>query len=321
MKKRPAARTKRSQNASSRLRVSLVGAGAVGSTLLTKLFEQGCEVVSIVSRSGKPALALAKETQCRKVSTSLTDISADTDILLIAVPDTAMAEVVRSVASQKHLRFSRMLVVHTSGVHSTEVLKTLQRRGAAVASMHPVQSFPKSKPVRARVKSLEGIAYGVEGEAKALERVNTLVRSLGGRSVHVSKDLKPLYHAACVFASNYGIALLNAVMETCQPLEFRAQWREVMLPLFTSSVENALKSSPSEGLTGPIARGDFATVMMHLDSLQRNAPQLVPFYCAAGVETARIARTKGDLSSAQFRDLLDRLRRFIRSSAKPSKRS
>lgn len=294
-------------------KVSLVGAGAVGSTLAALLYEKGYSIVSIVSRSAKPALALGKAVRCRRVSTSLADLRPDTEFLLIAVSDSQLREVARAVSLETRLKFKKLFVAHTSGAHSTEVLKPLQKRGASVASMHPVQSFPQSKSLRERVKSVRGISFGVDGESKAVAIAQAIIHDLGARAVFIPKNLKPLYHAACVFSSNYVVTLLNAVAETSGVLGLQQQWREMVLPLFTSTAENAFRTSPREALTGPVIRHDLETVRLHLQALNAFAPQLIPLYSVSAIETARVAQVNGLLGRDQFRELIHHVHQFVRS--------
>ena len=304
-----------------RLSISVVGAGAVGSALVLALSEAGCNIVSIVSRSGKPALVLAKATRCKKVSTSVADISRDTELLLLAVPDNDLEEIVRQIAKKSKLKWKQVLVVHTSGINSIDVLKPLERLGARVAALHPIQSFPKTKSLRERAKSTRGIYFGAEGNRKNLEGLAQLVALLGSRSIEIPAGAKALYHAACVFASNYVVALLNAVDEAATAGGFAGHWKEMMLPLFTTTVENALKTSPAGALTGPIVRNDLETVERHLDALKKYAPQLIPFYSMAGIEVGRVARRRGDLSPEQFQELIDTIRRHVRRMGSPKKKN
>jgi predicted short-subunit dehydrogenase-like oxidoreductase (DUF2520 family) len=299
-------------------RVSIVGSGAVGSTLAVALVEKGYTIVSIINRSGRSALSLAREVHCMRVSASPADIPSDTEIIVFAVADDALGDVIRETG--KRIRLHRLLALHTSGVHSLDVLQPLKSRGAIVGSMHPIQSFPKSKSLRERVKSLRGIHFGVEGDAKGIEMIQGIVRTLGGQSILVPKGLKSLYHAACVFSSNYVVTLLNAARESVRPIGFENQWREMILPLFTTTVENAMKASPEQALTGPIARNDLATIELHLEALQRSAPQLVPLYAAMGVETARLARTSGKLTSDQFQSVVALMRGHVKHFVKTGPR-
>lgn len=299
-------------------KISIVGTGAVGSTLGVLLFEKGYTIVSIINRTAKSAIILAREVHCKKVSTSVNDLAPDTEVLIIAVSDDALEEVVQQAAKRSRLHKSvggmagKPLVLHTSGVHSLDVLKPFRKRNALLGSLHPIQSFPSSKSLRERVKSIAGIHFGVEGEGKALEMVQQLVRVLGGKPVVLPKGLKPLYHAACVFSSNYIITLLNAVSETAKSLGFEQNWKEIILPLFTTTVENAMKTSPLQALTGPVVRNDARTIRLHLDALQKFAPQLVPLYTVLGVETARVARQNGRLTPEQFQEFVSMIRNHVK---------
>lgn len=290
-----------------REKIALVGAGSVGSALLAALVECGHDATAIVSRSPKPALTLAKALGCKRVYTAVCDLPKETSLLILAVPDDVLTQVATECALAKRLVFNRLLVIHTSGVHTVEVLNPLKRRGASVASLHPVQSFPRTQSLRARVLGLRGITFGFEGQGKILSRVEGLIKELGGRLIEIESVLKPLYHIMCVFASNYVVALLNAVQEVGTAAGIGSRWRDVMLPLFTTSVENALRTTPAEALTGPVMRGDFETITKHLKALSERAPQMMPFYSIAAIEVGRIARRNGILAPEQFRDLVARI--------------
>ena len=144
--------------------VSIVGAGTVGTTLATALYAKGYPFASVVSRTGASAVALARLLKCPRASTLTADLSPDTEILLLTVPDGAVAGVAKQVAAQKQLRFKKMFVIHCSGVHTAAVLAPLGKKGAAIASMHPIQSFPARFSASTLRGRLKGIYYGVDGE-------------------------------------------------------------------------------------------------------------------------------------------------------------
>jgi predicted short-subunit dehydrogenase-like oxidoreductase (DUF2520 family) len=291
-------------------KVSIVGTGAVGSTLGLLFFQKGYTIASLVNRTPKPALALAKEVHCKKVSTSVAGIAPETEVLIFAVLDDALSDVVKQTAKQARLR--KPLVLHTSGVHTLDVLRPLENKGARIGSLHPIQSFPSARTVREFMKNLDSIHFGIEGKGKALGEVQHLVRVLGGNSVCVPNGMKPLYHALCVFSSNYIVTVLNAVSETARPLGFDHIWKEMVLPLLTTTVENAMKTSPQLALTGPVARNDLQTVALHLEALGKFAPQLLPLYTVLGIETARIARQSGRLTPEGFKEFVALMRKHIK---------
>jgi|GEM_PF-150190 len=298
-------------------RVSVIGAGGVGSSLARSLHETGYSIVSVISRSGHSALALARAVKCKKAGTVVGDISPLSEIILIAVPDGAVAEIAKELSRSKTLKFKKLFVAHASGVLSADVLEPLKRKGATVASIHPVQSFPSASihPGGAGSTSkLKGIYFGIEGEPKAIARAEQLVSTIGGKSIIVPRDLKPLYHVACVFASGYMVVFLNAISELAKCLGLKASWTEVFGPLMTTAMENSVKHTTANALTGPILRGDLATVDCHLLALSKHAPEFLPLYTIGGIEVARIAKDHGRISRQEYDGIISRFRKFIRTS-------
>ena len=298
-------------------KLSLIGAGTVGSTLALALFDQGYRFASIISRTGKPAMNLAKAVQCTKVSTSVTDINPASEVILICVADKAIAEIAVELARLKTLKHKALFVAHTSGVHSADILRPLQKKGSMVASIHPIQTFPAGQR-RSQLRSrLRGISYGVDGESNACSRAEQLVADLGGRALRIPSEMKPLYHVACVFASSYLAANLNAITELSRTLELRASWMETFGPLMTATMENVIADSAPKALTGPILRGDHETLKLHLDAISAFAPQFLPLYTVGGIEIARIARDHGSIATQEFKDIVTLFRTFVKSTSAP----
>ncbi len=291
--------------------VSIVGAGTLGSLFARELSGRGYPIASIINRTGRTALALAKSVKCRKASTQISDIDPRTQIILIAVSDDAVAETASRLATLKTLRHRTLFAAHCSGVHSADALRPLRLKGATVASIHPIQTFPAARsglPARAK---LSGIYFGVDADRKALPQAEALVRALGGTPVVIPAELKPLYHVACVFASNYLMVHLGVVDEIARKLSLRASWSEVFGPLIATSMGNVVKRPLADALTGPIVRGDIATIDRHLDALAAHAPEFLPLYTVAGLNLGRIARDKGKISAEAFDNLVARFKAFV----------
>ncbi len=293
--------------------ISIVGAGIVGGTLGAALRAKGYRVASVIGRTGPPAVALARALKCSRASTSVADLPAETEILLLTVPDHAVGEVAKQAAALKHLRFRKMFAVHCSGVHSAGVLAPLRKKGAAVASMHPIQTFPANLSSAALRGRLKGIYYGIDGEALSLRKAENLVVDLGGQAVEIPPELRAVYHATCVFASSYLMVLLNAISELARTLPLKASWTEVFGPLMTASMEQTIRLSAPRSLTGPIVRGDDATIDMHLRALSEHAPQFLPIYTVAGIEVARVARRGGQITDDDVKRLVMKFRQFIKT--------
>ncbi len=298
-------------------KISLIGSGKVGTSLARALHEKGYPIISIINRTGTSAIALAKIVKCKKVSTYVNDVDKTSDIILIAVSDDALQHVAEELSKVKLLQFKKLFIVHTSGVHSSDVLRSAQRKHALTASIHPIQTFPEGR----KSVSLRGIYFGIEGSPDALKKAELLVNSLDAHTVTISAELKPLYHIACVFSSSYLVAVINGISGIASTLKLKASWTEVFGPLMTSAMENTIKTSAANAITGPVIRGDMSTLSLHLTTLARTAPQFLPMYSVAGIEVARIATEHGKMSRQDYQNIITLFKQFIKSYPEPKKKS
>src|SRR6267143_6454698 len=301
-------------------RVSIVGAGAVGSSIGRALFEKGYPIASVISRTGDRAIALARSVKCSRVSTQIGDVAPESECILLAVSDGALPAVAGQLSRLRSLKFRKLFAVHCSGVYAADVLEPLRRRGVLVASMHPIQTFPSGRHAHQRRTPLRGIYYGIEGEPEALKRTKRLVDDLEGRVVVIKKEMKPLYHVICVMESNYMLVFLNAIEGLTKILSVQPGWTEIFGPLMTATMENAVKQTAAASLTGPIVRGDLSTVDLHLRALSRYAPEFLPLYTMGGIEVARVAGMRGSMSRGEFNGVIARFRRFLKSNPFTNKR-
>jgi predicted short-subunit dehydrogenase-like oxidoreductase (DUF2520 family) len=302
-------------------RVTVVGAGKVGTAFTLALAGAGYPISAVISRTGRDALRLAKMVKVSRASTSISDIPAATDVLLLAVRDQELRETARQISLLKNINFKRVFAFHASGVLSCQVLDALKRKGALTSSIHPIQTFPDGQTASQLRNRLQHSFFGIEGSPGALERAALLVRNIGGREVIIRSDMKPLYHAACVFASSYLVVLLHAISELHRALDLRVHWSELYGPLLTGAMENALKSGPSSAVTGPVVRKDMEALQLHFDALRDHSPDLLPLYMTAAMEVARIAQGSGALTNDDVDDLKIRFRELLRSlpPSKPGK--
>jgi len=295
-------------------KISIIGAGTVGSVLATALFDMGYPIVSVISRTGASAIRLGHSVKCKKISTQISDIASNTDIVFITVSDAVIEKIAIDLAKTKNLKFKKLFAVHVSGVHSTDVLEPLRKKGTLVGSIHPIQSFPSSIKISKLQSKLKGIYYGIEGSNESIKKAEEIIANLGGHSIIITKNLKPLYHVACVFASNYMTMFLNTISELSSSLKLKASWAEVFGPLMMTTMENVIQTSPSSALTGPIVRGDMDTLDLHLNTLNEYAPQFLPIYTIGGIEVARLAKDDGKITQENFNEIISKFRRFIKSS-------
>jgi predicted short-subunit dehydrogenase-like oxidoreductase (DUF2520 family) len=246
-------------------------------------------------------LALGAE----RASTSLAAAAGAGGMVVIAVPDDAVGAVASGLARAGG-SWSGRLVFHTSGLLPSGLLLPLAARGARVASLHPVQSFPR-KDLPASV--FKGITWGVEGDRKAVKDAAAIVRALGGRALLLGEraaerdgigrardgmvEKKRRYHAACALASNALVALewtaVEALKSAGVPEEDAVR---ALLPLVQGTLQNVKSLGLEKALTGPIVRGDIHTVRAHLVAL-KGEPEAKRVYMALGLQALRLAAAGG----------------------------
>ena len=116
--------------------------------------------------------------------------------------------------------------------------------------------------------------------------------------------MREFYHAACVVASNHLttlLGILNAFYHDIAP--GRRDFLDTFLPILHATIINVRSTSPSEALTGPVARGGTDTIARHFEAIKRYAPALIPYYARMTLETLRLAMEKHSLTNAQVKDL------------------
>ncbi|HSJ26412.1 MAG TPA: Rossmann-like and DUF2520 domain-containing protein [Longimicrobiales bacterium] len=212
---------------------------------------------------------------------------AGTDAVILAVPDSALPEVAHDLAMMGPAP-PGCAVLHLSGALSTDVLAPLHGAGYSIGSMHPLIAVADPWLAAERVM---GASFAVSGEHAALGVARRIVLDLGGRPLVIPPQLRPLYHAAAVIASNYLVAITGLSMrlmaEAGVPEE---DTLPALLPLLRSTLDNVEQLGVPAALTGPVARGDADTIRLHLARLSDTDRTL---YCGLGMELLRLAREAG----------------------------
>jgi predicted short-subunit dehydrogenase-like oxidoreductase (DUF2520 family) len=244
-------------------RIAIVGAGNLASALALALRAAGYVIEQIVSRpaaaSLRKARKLARKVQARSVAVDASQIGAE--IVWFCVPDGEIKKASRSLVEACDWRGK--IALHSSGALTSDALKILRGRGAAVASVHPMMTF-----VHGSRPALEGLPFAIEGDRKAVNAAREIVINLQGQPHSVSKRRKENYHAWGMFASPLLIALLAAAERVAGAAGVnRKDARKRMLPILRQTLANYQQLGAPESFSGPIARGDVETVTKHLKSL------------------------------------------------------
>jgi predicted short-subunit dehydrogenase-like oxidoreductase (DUF2520 family) len=223
------------------------------------------------------------------------------------VPDAEIARAAQTVA--RKINWSGKIALHSSGALASDELESLRRRGAAIASVHPLMTFVrgsssrKPKPAQARSESrplLTGVPFAVEGDTAAVRVARFIVKNLGGRAYPIRKIDKAAYHAWSTFTS----PLLTALLATTERVAALAgvsqkDARRRMVPILRQTLENYVAFGTASGFSGPIIRGDVDTVKRHLRVLQE-IPAARDVYIALAYAALRYlpAKNKGGLMQA-----------------------
>ena len=207
-------------------RIHVIGSGRAGSAIGARLRERG--------------LVLGPE---------------DPELVLLCVPDAAIAEVAAAIEPGPW-------IAHVSGATPLAALAPHTRR----FSVHPLQTFTLARGP----EQLDGAWAAVTGETDEARRTGVwIAEMLGLRPFELADDARTLYHAGAVFASNYIVTLQRAAA-----LLFEAAGAppEALEPLMLRTIENDFE------LTGPISRGDWTTVEAHRAAIHAELPELDDLY-------------------------------------------
>jgi predicted short-subunit dehydrogenase-like oxidoreductase (DUF2520 family) len=268
------------------LQVAVLGPGRVGTALAMGLNASGHEVVAVAGR-GRAALERFRERLPGASVLPAAQAAAKGALVLVAVPDDQLEETVRAVARADGVAEASRWV-HVSGARGTAVLRPARLAGAAVAACHPAQTFPDPD---AGLAALPGCAWAVTADETDLGWARRLVAELGGRAVTVSEGARTLYHAALTVGANATSAVVTLARDLLLAIGVDAP--EVFLePLVAAAGRNAAAAGAAS-LTGPVRRGDAATVAAHLDELRTVMPEALEAYVALARLALRYARRAG----------------------------
>jgi len=253
--------------------IALVGAGRVAQALGPALHQAGYRILEVVARDRTASRARARRL-ARRVGArarTLADARLDADLVWLLVPDAAIAACARELARRTDWRGK--IALHSSGALSSDRLAPLRRRGATVASCHPLMTF-----VGGRSPSLRGVPFAPEGDAAAVRAGRRMVHDLGGYTLLIRKGSKPLYHAWGMFTSPLLVATL-ALGERVGRKAGVPDARRAAEPTIRQMLKNYLAGGAAAAFSGPLVRGDLATVRANLRAL-RSVPEARSAYLA-----------------------------------------
>ena len=228
---------------------AIVGAGRLGTALATALGATGLAIDGPLGRGADPRGA---------------------DAVLLCVPDAEIGAAAAAVTPG-------VPVGHCSGATGLAVLA-----GHEAFGLHPLMTVPAhGTPVFA------GAGAAVAGSTpRALATAQALAERLGLRATAVADEDRPAYHAAASIASNFLVTLEGAAERLAATAGVE---RELLAPLVRAAVENWARLGAAGALTGPIVRGDEATVARQRAAVAERTPELLALFDALADATRVVA--------------------------------
>ena len=224
----------------------VVGAGRVGKAVAARLGER------------IPTRTAGRDLDC-----------GDADLVLICVPDRAIAEVAAAITPGPW-------IAHTSGACRLDALDPHASR----FSLHPLQTFSLDRGP----EQLDGAWAAASGETpEAVAAGDRLAGLLGLRPFELDDEMRPLYHAAASFVSAFLVTLHDVAAEL---MEAAGAPPEALEPLMRRTIENGFQH------TGPLVRDDWETVERHAEAIAAQSPQLLPLYRALAETEAALLGAK-----------------------------
>ena len=274
-------------------RVAIVGCGTVGTAIGKLLRDVDYRISGVATSNPETARRAAGVTGSERFSDFPWEVTRGADVVFITTPDDLIESTCMSIS--EHRGFDKNAVaIHCSGALSSDILSSARDCGAEVATLHPLQSFAS---VDQAVSLVPGSFCTIEGDGGALPIVRQMVEDIGGILLEITAEKKMLYHAAAVAASNYLVTLIHLALELNEAAGLATDTSfNALLPLIRGTLSNIGAKGIPAALTGPIARGDVATVTAHLKAIEKDAPDLLQLYRCLGLYTVGLARAKGTLN-------------------------
>lgn len=237
------------------MKLGIIGGGRAGWFFGHRWKESGRQLAGIVVRDGSTS-QLPQQLEVSR--TDVATLATRSELILIAVRDAAIAEVVRSIAAVPAI--SNRVVFHCSGALPADILSPVPRR----FSLHPLRALPA---VGIEAQGPTVFAYEGPDDFKSIGA--DVVEAIGGTMFRVPSESKTLYHAAAAMAANYVALLADESTKMFETVGIGGrEAREAVAMVAASALETWKNGTGAAAFSGPIARGEVDLVRRHLEALR-----------------------------------------------------
>jgi len=285
----------------------IVGAGPVATALAGALRLGGVPVLGLWARRAAPARLAGSTAGVAAFSSAPPDILLETEVVILAVRDQFITEVVQMLLGTGLIN-TRYVLLHCAGAASVhELLNPVADKVAGIGTLHPLSAIADGK---ISMRALKGTVFGVEGDDAGRTTAGKLVAAISGIVLPLDGTQMASYHAAAALASNYLVAAIDAaaaVLASTGVAPDKAA--QALIPLAEGALRNIAAHGTTGGLTGPVRRGDLATVTRHLEAI-RDRPELAEIYRVLARRAVEIA-SRIDGRDAPDRAALEAIRALL----------
>lgn len=226
------------------------------------------------------------------------------DVWMVATRDDAIAPSCVTLAASGKITPDD-IVFHVSGATPSGDLKPVKDKGALIASVHPIKTFTDAEQA---AQTFAGTFCSAEGDAEALRVLKPAFEKIGARVFDIAPELKPVYHSGGVFACNYLAALIEAALRAHEKAGIpRSASLKALEPMVRETVDAIFDKGPAKALTGPISRGDVATVKRQLAMVESWDPQVGALYRGLGLLAVALAESDRRLDARRATELRETL--------------
>ncbi|HUJ61489.1 MAG TPA: Rossmann-like and DUF2520 domain-containing protein [Kofleriaceae bacterium] len=287
----------------------VVGAGPVATALAGAMRLGGVPVLGLWARRPQPARHAGSIAGVAAFSSAPPDVLLEAEVVILAVRDQFIHDVATMLVGTGLVN-KRHVLLHCAGaVSAEEVLGGIAPKVGGIGTLHPLSAIADAKLA---MRALKGTVFGVEGDEIGRATASKLVAALGGIVLALDSSQMAAYHCAAALASNYLVATIDAAAEVLAGAGVSAaQAAQALVPLGEGALRNVAAKGTTDGLTGPVRRGDAATVQRHLEAL-RGKPDLAEIYRALARRAVEIAG-RIDGPEAPDRAGLDAIRTLLES--------
>jgi len=280
--------------------LNIIGSGRVGRAC-GRMWAQArvFEIRDVLTRSRRSAAEAVEFIGSGHAVGELGEMHA-AEVWMIATRDDAIATSSAMLAASGKIA-PGAIVFHVSGATPSAALEAVAEEGALVASVHPIKTFSDAERA---VQSFAGTYCGAEGNPGALRVLKPAFERIGARLFDIVPELKPIYHAAGVFSCNYLAALIEAALRAHGKAGIpRAASLKALEVIVRETVDAIFEKGPARSLTGPIARGDVATVARQLAAIRTWDASMAVLYRELGLIAVSLAESDGRLDTVRAADL------------------